>query len=900
MTAIVVKAFNGLKPIVDPRLLQNGDAQVATNVRLISGSLSPLKATTTLKATTLANPATIFRYGSSATETNYWLEFQNDTDIMRSPIADDQFDRLYWTDGSNRPRYAPNSLILSGNPYPGASYELGIPKPETKPTASGTAVPVYNTLNRDYVLTFYDPTSDKESASTKVFTVQAVDGFAVTLSNLTTDNRGDANITKKRIYRKVSGTFRRVTELDLSATTYEDTATDASLASAPTLPAAFGSAPTAPASAPSVSAGSATAVSGVSRQYVYTVKSISNGGEDFYIESAPSAAATVSADSTQTVTISGLSNSVTGGFFGSHFRIYRKDASSSSYQFVAEIPVAQTSVTDAIATTVLGAPLEYDAPASYNATATPTLSTNTSTAKPVVKRIYMLTFADASGNESARGPASSVVDVIDGQTTVYISHSESIPAGVTKKRLYRQTVTVSNGLIVANDANWKFVAEVSASSTSGIDSALESSLTTGLPAGLQNLPTAPSGAPVIAGDIPAKVVPETRVYVYTYVSAYGEEGAPSDASDSIEIDPEKNVTVTMAGPPTGSFNITLKRIYRSSTVGSRAAFQFVAEVPVAQSTYTDSITQDNLGEVLPSENWLQPPAGLKGLRMMANGVAIGFVGRTLYLSEPNLPHAWPHQYPVDSDIVAVGTFGQSVVVLTKSYPYMFNGVDPAAMSSTKLPMPQACLSKRSMIETGNGVLYASGDGLVTISSGGMDILTKSSMSREQWQAYAPSSMDAYQYNGRVLLTYNTGSTKGILIFDVSGQGAFETRSDINATNAITAGYIDPRSGILYFAQNGNIVRFDQGSPLTLLWRSKVFRIGFPENLAVAQVRASAYPVTLRVYAGSQLVHTQTVTSTNQFRLPSGFRNVNWEFEVEGTNDVTEVVIASSSVELKQV
>jgi len=128
MTLIAVKSFNGQRPIVDARLLSDTDAQIAKNVRLISGKIGPLRGTTTLKATTIQNPVTIFRYGSSATETNYWLEFAQDTDIIRSPIANDSFERLYWTNGNNKPRYAPNSAILSGNgTYPGASYELGIP-----------------------------------------------------------------------------------------------------------------------------------------------------------------------------------------------------------------------------------------------------------------------------------------------------------------------------------------------------------------------------------------------------------------------------------------------------------------------------------------------------------------------------------------------------------------------------------------------------------------------------------------------------------------------------------------------------------------------------------------------------------------------------------------------------
>lgn len=900
MTAIVVKTFNGLKPITDPRLLDNSDAQVAQNVKLISGSLVPLRGTTTLKSTTLGNPATIFRYGSSDVETNYWLEFANDTDIMRSPIADDQYDRLYWTDGNNKPRYAPNSLILTGSPYPGASYELGIPKPGTKPTASGTAVPTYTTVTREYVLTFYNATSSKESGATTVFTVQAVDSFKVSLANITTDNRGDAAITAKRLYRKVNGTFRRVTELALSATTYEDSATDASLANAPTLPAALGSAPPAPTKAPTVAAATATPTSaGISRQYVYTIKNISYGSGDSlvtYNESGPSTAVTVTADTTQTVTLSGFSNSA-GGYTGSHFRIYRKDAGANSYQFVAEIPANQSSVTDPIGATNLGNPLEYDAPDNLKPS-TPTASVNGSAAVSTIKHVYMLTFSDDAGNESAKGPMSSVAEVVDGQTLVSLFHSETIPAGVTKKKLYRQTVTVSGGLIVSDDANWKLVSEASASATSATDKAADSTLTIAFPVALRSLPPTPSGTPVLTSDIPAKQVPETRVYVYTYVSAYGEEGPPSDASDSIAIDATKTVNLTLAGPPTGNYNITLKRIYRSSTVGSRASFQLVAEVAVATTAYADTVTQDNLGEVLPTETWVAPPAGLKGLRMMANGAAVGFVGKTLYFSEPNLPHAWPHQYTVDSDIVCIGTFGQTVAVVTKSFPYLFQGIDPAAMSSTKLKLPLAGVSKRSMIETGEGITYASTDGLASISNAGVGLITQNVMSREQWQAYVPSSMDAYQYNGRMLLTYNTGSAKGILVFDLSGQGAFETTSNINATTAITAGYLDPQSGLLYLAQGGNIVRYDQGSALTLVWRSKAFRTGYPENLSTGQVRASG-PMTLRIYNANTLVHTQTTNGgQNQFRLPSGFRSVNWTFEIEGAYEVTEILLASSSVELK--
>lgn len=777
MTLIAVKSFNGQKPIVDARLLEDTDAQLAQNVRLISGTLGPLRGTTTLKATTLATPVTIYRYGSSATETDYWLEFAQDTDIMRSPIANDVYERLYWTNGNSKPRYAPNSLILSGNStYPGASYELGIPKPASAPSVtSSTGITTYTTVTREYVLTLYNPTSTKESIPSSVYSTSGVDGQKVSFTNLTTDNRGDAGITKKRLYRKVSGTYRRVVELDLSTTSYDDTATDASLAGA----------------------------------------------------------ATITSSATPVVT----------------------------------------------------------------PTKAPTLSYTTPTSGATISHIYMVTWVDASGNESGKGPSSAVATVVNGTTTVYLTHSESFDAGIAKKRLYRQTVTGPS--FTTNDDNWKLVVEVSASVTSLSDVVADANLGAALNSSLRNLPASPAGTPTIKATIPNQAIADTRTYVVTYVSAYGEEGPPSDASTLANVDPAYPVTVSLPGAPGGAYNITTKRLYRSSTVGSRASFQFVAEIAVATGSYVDSITQDNLGEVLPSETWVGPPAGLKGLRLMANGAAVGFVGRTLYLSEPNLPHAWPNQYTVDDDIVGIATFGQSVAVLTKSFPYVFSGVDPAAMTSAKLKLPQACVSKRSIVETGDGVVYASPDGLVQIGSN-IGVVTQNLLSRDQWQQLNPSSIDAYLHNGRVIMFWTFNNTRGTVIFDLSGQGALLTVSNLNAATAVTAGYYDPKTDILYLAQGQNIVRYDQGSSLTYVWKSKAFRMVQPLNLSFGQVLADSYPVTLRIYGGGVLRHTQTVADANPFRLPSGYRARLYEFEVEGTSVVNEVLLSSSMMELKSV
>jgi len=164
----------------------------------------------------------------------------------------------------------------------------------------------------------------------------------------------------------------------------------------------------------------------------------------------------------------------------------------------------------------------------------------------------------------------------------------------------------------------------------------------------------------------------------------------------------------------------------------------------------------------------------------------------------------------------------------------------------------------------------------------------------------PSSIEAYLHNGRVILFWLANNVRGTVIFDLSGQGAVLSVSNLNTTTAVTAGFYDPKTDILYLAQGQNIVRYDQGSSLTYLWKSKAFRLVQPMNLAFGQVVADAYPVTLRIYGGGALRHTQTVADANPFRLPSGYRSRVYEFEVEGTVNIAQVFLASSMAELKMV
>lgn len=412
----------------------------------------------------------------------------------------------------------------------------------------------------------------------------------------------------------------------------------------------------------------------------------------------------------------------------------------------------------------------------------------------------------------------------------------------------------------------------------------------------------PTGTPIAsAPGTPASGTdaPETRVYIYTYVSAWGEEGKPSTASNIVSAKIGDTITITgMSSAPSGNYNIVSKRIYRAATGDNSSAYQFVAEIPVATTSYSDTKLTSELAEPLSSLYYDVPDTAMKGMMALPNACLAGFVGNEVCFSEPGLPHAWPNKYRMttETDIVGLGAFGTTLVVLTTSVPYIATGVEPASMSMQKMELQQACVSKRSIVNTGDTVLYASPDGLVAVGTGGASLITQALFTRDDWQALVPSSISAYFFEGRYIAFYNTGSITGGFVIDPTEKQFYDLGF------YATAGYNDLVNDALFLMVGSNIVKFEgSASNLTYTWKSKKFLLPKPCNFSAAMVQANSYSnLTAKFYADDVLKLTQTVANGNPFRLPAGFLSKSWEFELSGTDAVTEMHVATSIAELKDV
>lgn len=416
---------------------------------------------------------------------------------------------------------------------------------------------------------------------------------------------------------------------------------------------------------------------------------------------------------------------------------------------------------------------------------------------------------------------------------------------------------------------------------------------------------APLNAPIaaISGTPPENPSDEARFYVYTYVGKLGEEGPPSPPSEQLIVATDgatvnlSNLVVDVSAAE--GREIEFIRIYRTATGDFGAAFQFVAQIPIAQSTYTDTKNGTQLAETIQSETWDPPRVGMKGLGLTQQGVAFGFIGKIMCFSELFKPYAWPRDYELTTfdDIVAIGYYDAHFIAATNGRPVMITGIDPASLSQQELPIIEACVSRRSMVSMGFCAIYASPNGLVMAAGSSAKLITEGLFTKEEWSAINPSSIHAYEHRGMYLFFWKVSETeKGGFIFDPKN-----VADGILSTDQwFSSGTRDIATDSLYLlGSNGDVFVWDSGDPLPFRWRSKRFRMTEPKQFVVGRVTAENYDdITFRAYADGELRHEEQVTGENAFRLPRDGKARQWEIEVSGTSTVQEIILAESKTELQ--
>ncbi len=117
------------------------DFGAAYNLILLAESTSNARSTWLSDLLSLSHTTTTYTGGSNPsfdstiTGASTWLEFNDpDTNVVKSPIIDDQWDRYYFASPSTIPEYNTHDRITAGLP----AWLLGVPPPGCAPTLSVT------------------------------------------------------------------------------------------------------------------------------------------------------------------------------------------------------------------------------------------------------------------------------------------------------------------------------------------------------------------------------------------------------------------------------------------------------------------------------------------------------------------------------------------------------------------------------------------------------------------------------------------------------------------------------------------------------------------------------------------------------------------------------------------
>lgn len=388
-------------------------------------------------------------------------------------------------------------------------------------------------------------------------------------------------------------------------------------------------------------------------------------------------------------------------------------------------------------------------------------------------------------------------------------------------------------------------------------------------------------------------IPESRVYAVTYVNEQGAEGAPEILSGILDVVPGQTVSFTgLPTAPTGNYNYIKKRIYRSSDGSRGTSLSFVGEVAIAETDFVDDVLYPQ--ESIPSLEYATPPDDLHSLIAFSNGMMVGVSGNQVCFSVGYKPHAFPikGRYSFVDKPVGIGSFGQTVVVLTQGAPSLLSGASYEAMTQDKSEFGQPCLSKQSILEIAGGVMWASDEGLAFIGNNGFDLATKARFTRKEWSHYNPTSIRAYRWESRYVGFYDDGNQQAGFVFDTINGDFY----DLNFY--ATAGYTDPKNGNLYLAIGDDVYLFDANTNLTMVWKSKEFTSPSPINLAYGKVVADGYPMIFNLYVEGSIKFTKNVMSDKPFSMPAGYKADEFSFEVVGNHAVKGVAVAQSMSELR--
>lgn len=451
-------------------------------------------------------------------------------------------------------------------------------------------------------------------------------------------------------------------------------------------------------------------------------------------------------------------------------------------------------------------------------------------------RTYIYTHITPWGEESVPSAVSNEIFIKEGQTVTVSNIPTAKPSGdnfVRGVRLYRSVTSASASDFFLLDTLWfptttATLSRVGSTNIATVKLAHPHNLVVGERFKISGTTTDSGNFNVTDGTVLSIVDRLT----FTYSNNGGDVSSTADANGTLFHDVAELSTLS------------------ARYWGDGGAFNF-----------TDDFLVSGLSTIIESEEYDKPKSTMVGLTNISNNMLAGFFDNQLCFSFPDKPHAWPiaHRLTFDENIVAISAADSYILVLTEKYPYIVSGNRPEIMSSQRIDVDYPCVAKKSVVNLGYGVAWATHGGLATYKPGtGIDLVTKVVHDWDTWnESIDPTTIVGQYYNGKYFGSHSAGS----FIFERDDRvGGYLTTTQYT----FTAAYLDSLTNILYYIDNalGQIKEWDNSgqvlSPLN--WKSKTIVTKDYMNFGAARVIADYTAIDEEVL--NQQAFNATVPTTN--------------------------------------
>lgn len=414
-----------------------------------------------------------------------------------------------------------------------------------------------------------------------------------------------------------------------------------------------------------------------------------------------------------------------------------------------------------------------------------------------------------------------------------------------------------------------------------------------------------------------------RNYVYTYINKWGEESAPSPASNTVLTADGVPVSVTNIALPPDGYGIVGANIYRAVT-GFREVnakqqtpltdYVFIDTIYFPTTTYTDTVTMDSVGMILDTGEVCLPPDGLQNITSIESTVRLaGSVANRIYMTENFQPYNWPvkYQLTLDSGIVHMKNFDQRLFVSTSTTPYV---IDVSSCDDTKcmpvedvgVPLPDiSCGHYNSAIMTPFGMVYSSPLGAVLINAAAKwTLLTAKWFSEDDWKQMAPDTARFEYWEGYLFIVTDRAS----FLLDIDGDPYGDAKlGELSTISDAPIAMHRTNTGQLLLLQNGKVTIWNQGAEYRPYeWESRELTspdhtitspgknylmpptddstIGCQFSPAALRVRSVLTHVSL-INPRDKVVYERNISDGRTVRLPKVGRHMFYRLKFQGTEPV---------------